>query len=76
MISCPGTSTAPATTSCPTASPGGNCSKVGGGIRNGNELKMWIPGGASTLVHPEEHLDLEITKGAAAGAGSMLGSGG
>ena len=50
--------------------------EVGGGIRNGNELKMWIPGGASApWFTPEEHLDLEITKGAAAGAGSMLGSG-
>ena len=38
--------------------------EVGSGIRNGNELKMWIPGGASrTLVHPEEHLDLESRSG-------------
>lgn len=50
--------------------------EVGGGIRNGNELKMWIPGGASApWFTPEEHLDLEITKNATAGAGSMIGSG-
>ncbi len=50
--------------------------EVGGGIRNGNELKMSIPGGASApWFTPEEHLDLEITKNATAGAGSMIGSG-
>ena len=50
--------------------------EVGGGIPNGRKLKMWIPGGASApWFNPEEHLDLEITKSAAAGAGSMLGSG-
>ncbi|HEX2154504.1 MAG TPA: NADH-quinone oxidoreductase subunit NuoF [Acidimicrobiia bacterium] len=50
--------------------------EVGGGIPDGRQLKMWIPGGASApWFNPEEHLDLEITKGAAAAAGSMLGSG-
>jgi NADH-quinone oxidoreductase subunit F len=49
---------------------------VAGGIRNGNELKTWIPGGASApWFVPEEHLDLEITKDATGRAGSMLGSG-
>jgi NADH-quinone oxidoreductase subunit F len=50
--------------------------EVGGGIPNGRSLKMWIPGGASApWFNPADHLDLEITKGAAAAAGSMLGSG-
>lgn len=50
--------------------------EVGGGIPDGKALKMWIPGGASApWFTPEEHLDLEITKGATAEAGSMLGSG-
>ncbi|MGD2100857.1 MAG: NADH-quinone oxidoreductase subunit NuoF [Acidimicrobiia bacterium] len=50
--------------------------EVGGGIREGRNLKAWIPGGASApWFVPERHLDLEITKDATAGAGSMLGSG-
>jgi len=50
--------------------------EVGGGIPDGRSLKMWIPGGASApWFTPGEHLDLEITKGATAEAGSMLGSG-
>ena len=49
---------------------------VGGGIPDGRELKMWIPGGASApWFVPEEHLDLPITKDATGQAGSMLGSG-
>jgi len=49
---------------------------VGGGIRDGKQLKAWIPGGASApWFIPDKHLDLEITKDAAAAAGSMLGSG-
>ncbi len=50
--------------------------EVGGGIRDGHELKMWIPGGASApWFNPQDHLDLEMTKGVTGGAGSMLGSG-
>lgn len=50
--------------------------EVGGGIRDGRQLKMWIPGGASApWFNPEDHLDLELTKGAVAAAGSMIGSG-
>jgi NADH-quinone oxidoreductase subunit F len=49
---------------------------VGGGIRDGKNLKTWIPGGASApWFIPEQHIDLEITKDATAAAGSMLGSG-
>jgi NADH-quinone oxidoreductase subunit F len=50
--------------------------EVAGGIRDGNDLKAWIPGGASApWFVPDRHLDLEITKDATAAAGSMLGSG-
>jgi NADH-quinone oxidoreductase subunit F len=50
--------------------------EVAGGIRDGNELKMWIPGGASApWFVPEEHLDILITKNDTGAAGSMLGSG-
>ncbi|MDX1467844.1 MAG: NADH-quinone oxidoreductase subunit NuoF, partial [Acidimicrobiia bacterium] len=49
---------------------------IGGGIRDGNELKAWIPGGASApWFVPDKHLDLAITAADTAAAGSMLGSG-
>jgi len=49
---------------------------VAGGMREGRELKTWIPGGASApWFVPADHLDLEITKDATGRAGSMLGSG-
>jgi len=47
----------------------------GGGIRGGNELKAFIPGGASAPWFYDEHLDLPLEKGAVDKAGSMLGSG-
>jgi NADH-quinone oxidoreductase subunit F len=47
----------------------------GGGIRNGNALKAFIPGGASAPWFYEEHLDLPLEKAAVDKAGSMLGSG-
>lgn len=50
--------------------------EVAGGIRDGRQLKCWIPGGASApWFVPADHLDLEITKDATGRAGSMLGSG-
>ena len=47
----------------------------GGGIREGHELKAFIPGGASAPWFFEEHLDLPLEAGAVGAAGSMLGSG-
>jgi NADH-quinone oxidoreductase subunit F len=47
----------------------------GGGIRGGNQLKAFIPGGASAPWFYEEHLDLPLEAGAVGAAGSMLGSG-
>jgi NADH-quinone oxidoreductase subunit F len=47
----------------------------GGGIRDGHELKAYIPGGASAPWFYEEHLDLPLEAGAVGAAGSMLGSG-
>ena len=46
-----------------------------GGIRGGDELKAFIPGGASAPWFYEEHLDLPLEAGAVGKAGSMLGSG-
>jgi NADH-quinone oxidoreductase subunit F len=45
------------------------------GIRHGNLLKAFIPGGASAPWFFEEHLDLPLEAGAVGAAGSMLGSG-
>jgi NADH-quinone oxidoreductase subunit F len=47
----------------------------GGGIRDGNQLKAFIPGGASAPWFYEEHLDTPLEAGAVGAAGSMLGSG-
>jgi len=46
-----------------------------GGIRDGNEIKAYIPGGSSAPWFFEEHLDLPLEKGVVDRAGSMLGSG-
>ena len=49
--------------------------RYGGGIRDGGDLKAFIPGGASAPWFTEEHLDLPLDKAAVDAAGSMLGSG-
>ena len=49
--------------------------RYGGGIREGRDLKAFIPGGASAPWFTDEHLDLPLEKGTVDAAGSMLGSG-
>jgi NADH-quinone oxidoreductase subunit F len=49
--------------------------ELGGGIRDDNELKCFIPGGASAPWFFPEHLDVPLEVGAVGAAGSMLGSG-
>lgn len=50
--------------------------EVAGGLREGRDLKTWIPGGASApWFVPDDHLELPITKDDTAKADSMLGSG-
>lgn len=46
-----------------------------GGIRDGNSLKAFIPGGASAPWFFEEHLDIPLEKSTVDNEGSMLGSG-
>jgi NADH-quinone oxidoreductase subunit F len=47
-----------------------------GGIKDGNELKCWIPGGASApWFVPDLHLDTPVTIDDVGRNGSMLGSG-
>ncbi len=45
------------------------------GIRNGHELKMFIPGGGSAPWLFPEHVDLPLEAKVVGGEGSMLGSG-
>jgi NADH-quinone oxidoreductase subunit F len=45
---------------------------MAGGIRAGHRLKFWTPGGSSTPILTEEHLDVPLDYESVAGAGSML----
>jgi NADH-quinone oxidoreductase subunit F len=45
-----------------------------GGIRPGHRLKFWTPGGSSTPMFTEEHLDVKLDYEGVGAAGSMLGT--
>jgi NADH-quinone oxidoreductase subunit F len=47
---------------------------LGGGMREGHELKFWTPGGSSTPILTAEHLDVPLDYEAVGAAGSMLGT--
>ena len=49
--------------------------EIGGGIRDDNELKCWIPGGASAPWLTPDALDEPVTLDDAGRLGTMLGSG-
>lgn len=51
--------------------------ELGGGIRDGHELKFIVPGGASTnwLINQPEHLDVKLTWDDMRAIGTELGSG-
>ena len=48
--------------------------ELAGGIREGRELKFWTPGGSSTPILTDKHLDIPLDFEAIAEAGSMLGT--
>lgn len=48
--------------------------EMSGGIREGHRLKFFSPGGSSTPLLTEEHLDLPLTYEDVMSAGSMLGT--
>jgi NADH-quinone oxidoreductase subunit F len=48
--------------------------ELAGGIRNGNGLKFWSPGGSSAPLFTEQHLDVPLDYESVAAAGSMLGT--
>jgi NADH-quinone oxidoreductase subunit F len=48
--------------------------ELSGGIRKGHNLKFWTPGGSSTPLFTDAHLDVPLDYEGVAGAGSMLGT--
>lgn len=48
--------------------------ELSGGVRNGHKLKFWTPGGSSTPIFTDEHLDVPLDYEGVAAAGSMLGT--
>ena len=47
---------------------------MAGGMRAGKRIKFWTPGGSSTPLFTEEHLDIPLDFDSVAKAGSMLGT--
>ncbi len=47
---------------------------LAGGMREGHQLKFWTPGGSSTPLLTDEHLDVPLDFEAVGEAGSMLGT--
>jgi NADH-quinone oxidoreductase subunit F len=47
---------------------------LAGGVRAGHALKFWTPGGSSTPIFTDEHLDVPLDFEAVGAAGSMLGT--
>ncbi len=46
-----------------------------GGVREGHEVKFWLPGGSSVPMLTADHLDIPMTYEDMAAAGTMLGTG-
>ncbi len=48
--------------------------EMAGGMRGGKKLKFWTPGGSSTPIFTDEHLDTPLDYESVGAAGSMLGT--
>lgn len=48
--------------------------ELAGGMKEGHKLRFWTPGGSSTPIFTDEHLDTPLDFEGAAAAGSMLGT--
>ncbi len=48
--------------------------ELAGGVRSGHKLKFWTPGGSSTPLFTDAHLDIALDYEGVAAAGSMLGT--
>jgi NADH-quinone oxidoreductase subunit F len=47
---------------------------LAGGVREGHQLKFWTPGGSSTPILTDQHLDVPLDYEGVGAAGSMLGT--
>ncbi|GAA4983017.1 NADH-quinone oxidoreductase subunit NuoF [Yinghuangia aomiensis] len=47
---------------------------LAGGVREGHRIKFWTPGGSSTPMFTDEHLDVPLDYEGVGAAGSMLGT--
>jgi NADH-quinone oxidoreductase subunit F len=47
---------------------------LAGGVRAGHRLKFWTPGGSSTPIFTDEHMDVPLDFESVSAAGSMLGT--
>jgi len=47
---------------------------LAGGVRAGHTLKFWTPGGSSTPIFTDEHIDVPLDFEGTSAAGSMLGT--
>lgn len=59
----------------PMGTPVGELLDIFGGIRNGNKLKGFLPGGGSTLFLTDQHLDVPMDYEGIGAAGSRMGTG-
>jgi NADH-quinone oxidoreductase subunit F len=48
--------------------------EIAGGVRDGHQLKFWTPGGSSTPLFTDEHLDVPLDFDSVVKAGSMNGT--
>jgi NADH-quinone oxidoreductase subunit F len=48
--------------------------EISGGVRAGHRLKFWTPGGSSTPIFTDAHLDVPLDYEGVSAAGSMLGT--
>lgn len=48
--------------------------EMAGGVREGHTLKFWTPGGSSTPIFTQDHLDTPLDYESVGAAGSMLGT--
>ena len=48
--------------------------EMAGGMRGGKKLKFWTPGGSSTPMFTDQHLDVPLDFESVGAAGSMLGT--
>jgi NADH-quinone oxidoreductase subunit F len=48
--------------------------ELSGGVRTGHRLKFWTPGGSSTPIFTDAHLDTPLDYESVSAAGSMLGT--